>query len=490
MDTLTTLIQKVNTKTADSPIFFATNDAERALGLERLLNNYHIICIDDNDMIGYLQKENVNIFCLEKKLGKLNGIFRNSNRLLNHKFAQEYISSKTNNSGYLMFFKIAPNLERTADKLGFKILNTTSELNRKFELKLSQYDAIKDINIRLPKTVILKLKDGEFDNLTKSLGNNFIVQFNRGHTGGGTIEIDFKAKFDELRHIFPNREVKITKQIYGPAYTLNACITRQGICWGGLSYQMTGVEECTSEKLATVGNDWLFPKNLSPHIHNEIGKTVTIIGQEMSKHGFIGMFGLDIVIDRETNLPYIIEINARQPASIPMFAKLQILINQIPLNLLAIAEFLDIDYRIDVKEYNKKASSYFEASQLFIRNKLNNPAKVIGGVKVGAYRLVGDNSAYNWNKGRPKLKTNVIIIDEDKDKPLVLDSEAYAIDSVKAGILILCTKEGKVVSPNAEVARIQAKQSLLDKSGKLTVLTKEVVKGLNKYIVLKEIDND
>ncbi|MFC1780155.1 hypothetical protein ACFLY9_00460 [Patescibacteria group bacterium] len=490
MDTLSTLIQKVNTKTKNSPIFFATNDAERALGLEKLLNNYHIICIDENDIVDYLEKDNVKIFCLEKKLGKLNGIFRNSNRLLNHKFTTEYISSKTKNIGYLMFFKIAPNLERTANKLGFKILNTTSELNRKFELKLSQYDAIKDINIRLPKTEIIVLKDGDFDNLTKSLGKNFIVQFNRGHTGGGTIEIDSKVKFDELIHIYPNREVKATKQIYGPAYTLNACITKYGIYWGGLSYQMTGVEECTSEKLATVGNDWLYPKNLSKTIHDKIGKFTDIIGQEMSKHGFRGMFGLDIVIDRETNLPHVIEINARQPASMSMFTKLQLLKKQIPLNLLAIAEFLDIDYKIDIEDYNKNASSYFKASQLFIRNRLDNPAKVIGGVKVGAYRLVGDNSAYNWNKGKPKLKTNVIIIDEEKDKPLILDSEAYAIDNVRAGILILCVKESKVVSPNSEVARIQTKQSLLDKDGKLTVLTKEVVKGLNKYIVLKELDND
>jgi predicted ATP-grasp superfamily ATP-dependent carboligase len=488
MDTLNSLISKVNTATKNAPIFFVTNDAERAIGLENVLDNYHIICIDDNDIVGYMLNSEVKIFCLEKKLTKLNAIFRNSNRLLQTEEAKNHIKNNSSGKGYLMFFKIAPNLEKTASKMGFDLLNTSSKLNRMFELKIPQYKFLKELNVRIPKTEILVLEDANFSKLVKTLGSNFITQFNRGHTGGGTIEIDSQNTLEELKKVFPQREVKAVQHIYGNSYTLNACVTKQGICWGALSYQITGFEECTSKKLATVGNDWTYPTNLSKDIKQKIGQFTKIIGQGMAEQGFAGMFGLDIVVNKKEE-PYVIEINARQPASTSMFTKLQLAKGQIPLQLLAICEFLDIDYNIDIEKYNSEASDVFDAAQIFIRNKFENPAKIVGGVKVGAYRLVGDNSAYKWNKGRPTLRSNVIIIDENKDKPLVLEQKAYSIDNVKAGILIYCAKEGKIVNPNAEVSRLQANQSLLDKNGKPKTWIQEVIKGLNKYIILKEISN-
>jgi hypothetical protein len=492
MDTLNTILDKVNDKIKNTPIFFITNDAERALGLEKLLINYHIICIDRNDIVDYMQHDKIKIFSLEKELNKINVIYRNSNRLLNHTLIQNYIKNYTqNSSAYLMFFKIAPNIERTAEKLGLKLLNTSSDLNRKYELKLSQYESIKNLNINIPDTIISKLKDTNYNEIKSKLGNSFIIQFNRGHTGGGTIIIDEEHELEDLKSKFPERTVKLVKYIHGPSFTLNGCITKYGIYWGGLSYQITGIEECTSERLATVGNDWYYCSKLDDKIKNQIDNIVSKVGEEMAKNKFIGMFGLDIVVEQASNKAYLIEINARQPASIPMFSKIQIINKEIPLNLLAICEFLEIEYTIDQKEYNYSASKPFEYAQLFIRNKFPNIATLIGGVKPGAYRLLGDNATYNWDKGSPKLKPNVILLDDNNDLSLVLEEESYAIDDIKkGGLIILCSKEGKLINSNAEVARIQSMQSLLDKDGQLKTWTKNVINGLNKYIILKELEND
>ncbi len=491
MDTFKSLLDRVNNKTKEKPIFFISNDPERALGLENYLKNYHIVCIDDNDIVEYMKNHKIKIFSLENETNQLNTIYRNSNRLLHHDLTKEYISKNTTNEAYFMFFKIAPNLERTAGNMNFEILNTSSKLNRKYELKLSQYETLKDIGVNFPRTLIIKLEEADYSELINELGENFIVQFNRGHTGGGTVEIINEQKLENLKRKFPERQVRCAKQIYGPSYTLNACNTRFGTVWGGLSYQITGLEECTSERLATVGNDWKFIENIDKKTLKQIDKMTKLIGEKMYSDGFLGMFGLDIVIDSETNIPYIIEINARQPASIPMFTKIQVLNKQIPLNLLSIAEFLKLDYKIDPSEYTAQASQAFKYAQLFIRNKYKRNAQVIGSVKAGAYRLVGDNSAYSWSHGDPKLKQNVIILDEDSDMPLILEEETYAIDRIQnAGMILLCAKEGKIVHNNAEVARIQASQSLISKSGKLKTWTQRVVNGLNKYIILKEIKNE
>jgi hypothetical protein len=490
MDTINSLTEKVNTKTSNTPIFYIGNDAERALGLEKLLTSFHIICIDDNEMVDYMLKEGVQIFCLEKERGELNELYRNSNRLLLHELTQEYIKKETppDIKGYLMVFKMAPNIERTAKKMGFSLLNTTAALNRKFELKLSQYEALKNLPIKLPETVITSLDKAEFESLSQKLSPHFVVQFNRGHTGMGTIMIDAKSDLDDIKEQFPHREVRISRHIYGDAYTLNACATKYGIYWGGLSFQITGIEECTSRKGGTVGNDWSFPQNLSQKVMREIDAYTRIIGKEMKQHGFQGMFGLDIVLEKETNIPYIIEINARQPASIPMFTKLQIAAGEIPLSLISLAEFLGIDYDIPIDEYNKKASSPFEAAQLFIRNKFDNDAIVIGGIKVGVYKLRGDNSAFSWDMGKPELKPHVIFLTEEKDTPLIFDSEAYAIDGIKNdGLLLLCVHEGKKIASNGEVARLQITQTLLDTDGNLKYWVRQLVAGLQKYIILREL---
>src|SRR4030042_4500047 len=125
MDDLISLTEKINKATSNLPIFFITNDAERGIGLEKLLTNYHIVAIDDNEIISYMINQGVNVFCLEHETGKQNLIYRNSNRLLQHEKTQSYIN-KYARRGYLMFFKIAPNLFNTAEKMGFEVLDTSA----------------------------------------------------------------------------------------------------------------------------------------------------------------------------------------------------------------------------------------------------------------------------------------------------------------------------------------------------------------------------
>src|SRR5690349_9423847 len=120
-------------------IFYICNDHERALGLERKFPNLHIICIDDNSILEYLSYYGFKVFSLEQKLGKKNTIYRNSHKLLQHRLSQEYIRENTpeDKTPYVMFFKIAPNIEHLCKELGFKLLNTPAFYNRKYENKLS-----------------------------------------------------------------------------------------------------------------------------------------------------------------------------------------------------------------------------------------------------------------------------------------------------------------------------------------------------------------
>ncbi|MCA9375349.1 hypothetical protein KC622_03395, partial [Candidatus Dojkabacteria bacterium] len=129
---------------SEPTIFFFCTDPERALGLERLLPNFHIVCIDGGDIVEAMREKNVKIFSLSEELDNPNPIKRNTNVLLQNRKAQEYIKRNTSEQSEpsIMVFKVAPNIERTCEKLGYNLLNTSSKLNRKFELKISQYQSL------------------------------------------------------------------------------------------------------------------------------------------------------------------------------------------------------------------------------------------------------------------------------------------------------------------------------------------------------------
>ncbi|WKZ31197.1 MAG: ATP-grasp domain-containing protein [Candidatus Dojkabacteria bacterium] len=434
-------------------IFYICNDPERALGPEAFIDNYHIVCIDNSPLLPLLKAKGIKYFSLGETLGDSNTIFRNSNKLLARKEVQEYIAANCGDQAYVQFFKIAPNIERESAKLGYTVLNSSSVLNRKFENKLSQYESLSGSVKNFPPTVITKLLDASYQDLSDELGEEMVVQFDRGHTGSGTLFIKSESQFNEVKDEFPNRVARIAKMIEGEAWTLNACVTRFGIAYGGLCKQITGIPELTSEAGGTVGNDWTQVSGLSQEMLQQIGELTERVGELMAADGYKGLFGLDLIITPNNEL-YLIEINARQPASTGMHSKLMLQSEQIPLIAFHIAEFAfkgDEQYLAFInqtfnKQFNEDKISHFiksqnhtslsslNASQIIIRNKSGKDLKIKDAIPAGEY-----NSS------------------------LEKAGENYSISEIdRANFILLHTAQGQEVSPGSEIARIQAPESVLD----------------------------
>lgn len=442
------------------PIFYVCNDAERAFGLERLIPEFHIICIDDNPLIDVLSSRGVNIFCLERVVKQLNPIFRNSARILACPEVQSYIAAHTppNEIPNILVFKIAPNIENICQKRGYHLLNSASELNRIFEHKISQHDQFKDIDIPFPKTIIGSLGQLSFDEIRRELDGDFVIQYNRGHTGKSTVFVTEKEVWEGEAAVFPFRKARISKLIAGKSWTINACVTRFGIAYGGLSCQLTGIPGCTNTPGATVGNDWGQVQRLNPEILSHIGEITERVGEKMQDSGYRGLYGIDFVIDRNSQV-YFIEVNARQPASTSMHTKLMLEHKEIPLQILHMAEFLfssNDDYLkwINailgttvtknflselIRDQKKRLSKVYSASQLFIRNQQNDAIIVQDTLEPGVYRL------------------NANIFEKV--------SEGYSIDDIQSQdqVMLLAVGFGHKVSPGSEIARIQTRYSVIDK---------------------------
>jgi hypothetical protein len=198
----------------------------------------------------------------------------------------------------------------------------------------------------------------------------------------------------------------------------------------------------------------------------------------MQQDGFSGMFGLDFIV-KEDGSHFFIEINARQPASIPMYSKIQLAQKQIPLALLHLAEFLEIDYMIDIEQYNFENLKPVNFSQIFIRAPKD--CQIRCRLQAGIYRLQGDNAGYDPVK--QSVTPDTIFLDEQRDKSLIFQKNSYSIHDFSAGpgMLILTQRAGRIIKANEEFARMQINSNALLASGELKGWIVEVLKAVYSY---------
>jgi hypothetical protein len=117
---------------------------------------------------------------------------------------------------------------------------------------------------------------------------------------------------------------------------------------------------------------------------------------------------------------------------------LQLLKNQVPLSLLHLAEFLDIDFDLDNEQYNRENMTHFDASQVFIRAEVDG-FEITKKFSPGFYEL-GDE--YN----------------------LVSKKAGYNINQASSvgEILVLTRFTGMKLKQGDEIARIQLLQEAAD----------------------------
>lgn len=432
----------------NTPIFYLCNDPERALGIEDLIPNFHIVCIDNTPIIPILRERGIKIFSVAEKNSNPNPLFRSSQRLLQNKDVIQYIKQNTpeDSTPYIMLFKPSPRIEKLATQLGYRVLNPESRLNRLFENKISQYNILSKIGLNFPKTLIGKLDGFDYPTITKQLSSQLVIQFNRGHTGDSTYFISTEAEFNNLKQTFPFRLCRIAQKIDGEAWTINCCTTKFGTIAHGLSYQITGVEDLTTQKGGTVGNDWSRSIALTEQVREKIKEVCVKTGDEMYKAGFKGMFGIDLIIDPH-HAVYIIEVNARQPASTSTHAKLMRELALPPLQAFHIYE-------------NLESADKIEFYQLMLKHSFDLGKSSADHIRERACEPINASQIFIRNLNKIKTESKSILNAGVYDGTHFIRPE-YDISKISENeVLLLLVGKGQLISTNSEIGRIQARVSL------------------------------
>ncbi|MBT3538907.1 ATP-grasp domain-containing protein [Candidatus Parcubacteria bacterium] len=295
-------------------VVYVTRDIERASGLPLNTSDYYII-------------SNLSDFAKDISNGLGNALLIDEDKqldtwqLLKNEKVITFINNLKNPN--IVVFKNTPQIERICEENNWNLLNPSAKLSNIVEEKLSQINWLDDLQKYLPKYKVDLCENIEPFESSKDF-KPFILQFNRAHTGSGTILIKSEHQLKEIQEKFPQREVRVSEYIEGPVFTSNNVVTKNKTLIGNISYQITGLQPFTDNPFTTIGNDWGVVKNiLNEKEIEEFEKITTDIGNKLIEDGWKGLFGVDIILEEETGKLFLIEINARQPASTSYESTLQ-----------------------------------------------------------------------------------------------------------------------------------------------------------------------
>lgn len=389
---------------AKYPLIYITRDIERALGLPLDTPCYFIIS-NFSDFANSIAKNRKNILLIKEKK------MLDTWELLQHPQVKEFINSlphpdpllikergkqvlspcqkEDQNEVIILVFKNTPQIEKICAENNWKLLNPPAELSNKVEEKISQISWLGPLKKYLPKYSVQKCKNINFTE------KPFILQFNRSHTGSGTILINSEKILENIKNKFPEREARIAEYIPGPLFTNNNVVTKNKILHGNISYQITGLKPFTNLPFSTIGNDWALPhKILTKKQILQYKKIATDVGLRLKKAVWKGLFGIDVVVDERNGKLYLLEINCRQPASTTYESQLQERIRNTKSTKLRNNELTTFEAHLlallDVDLKNKKLIEIKDGSQIIQRvnqsaiknlkskiNKLSKQFKII-----------------------------------------------------------------------------------------------------------------
>lgn len=480
------LLAQINSKLETTPLIYFSREAERAIGLEGVLKNYHICCIEDGPIVDQLISKGFSIFCLERAGITLET--KSTSQLISDPatigWLEKIIKSATGPNTvapkfYALTFLNTRPFALKVKQLGGMLLNIEFDLNQKLENKLAQYKYFEEIGLSIPRGFLIELKDIKYIDLVNKIGAKFVIQIERAHTGSGTYIISSEEEYLKVYESIKGNIVKVTEFIEGDTYTFNGCITKEKYFVNGMQYQITGIPSLTASAGSTVGNDFSLGNKL---IKNEAFKANTInevkkLTTRLFTDGYLGLFGIDLVV--KDNVPYLIEINARQTANIPLQTQLELAQSeQAPLQLIHLAAFLQIN-----AEYLEFSNfTVLNGSQLFMR-ALKDDVLLDHELKSGVYRLQSDNSAREFKDDGFEYKEDAIFIDEQNDKSLIFQHEAYRVDQVEsAGFLLLSQRKNTIKNKYEELLRLQFNTQIVDSSGNVTPWILEAMKAIREII--------
>ena len=511
----------------DRLLFFGP-DPHHAIGLDQLVQGLAILCVDDAPALSDLERGGVDILALQRIYSD-DPLSRSSRAILENPRAIDWISRPDPGTEDAvkarpsLTFKSSFAVENACKALTLNLLAAKSGLSRRWENKTAIGDLTSDLGISGIPSAVIEPATTSFEELRQILGGDLVLQSPHGYSGAKTLRVRSAEEFDSALETLRSRRLRASSFLSGPTLTLNACVTAKGTAVGRPFLQLTGLPSLTPHRLGSCGNDWVAGEAYSEAFPS-CKSIAERIGGALARAGFMGVFGLDLLVD-STSEVRLIEVNPRLVASISMYTQLELSAGRVPLLARHLMAFLapELD-DVSLDEHWGPLSG----GQLIVHDLTGEDRIVSKGMRSGQYELGRNRNELKMSSPCVHLAES-LHLDEplhykdseklegshreqgsdcqagsarqesDVDSRDLVDpyitastvSEPRDIgDSGKGDVseqgraVILAPGAGRRVSAGKEWARIQSQQSILTTDGTLEPSVGRMLQALGDAVIL------
>lgn len=356
-------------------------------GLERFMPNFSIACAYD----WAFDVSSPKVYALDS-LDPGNSFsmgIQNSQTLLNNYSFQEILNKYLPECDILTYKPVKPPEALSGRK--FIISNNAEALNfedklifrDKFASKLN-FAGFKVIDPPSIEDVSLV-----YENLASELNTKVMVVQDPKLSGGkGTYIInsseDFADAMEKIKAFTPLSKLIVSAYVDNAVdYSIQACVTDDQIYTGPLQCPIVG-----DKLLVKPGSGMRFTgavidsKRQYPDLLATAQNWASVVGEELKKLGYRGIFGLDLLVDKNQTM-YIVEANIRITGVTPLLTAFY-KEDQVPFYLLHVLASGKYDYQIVDSTINQ--ASYGDNSVLIMHNVFDEAVEFSKVLKTGVYR--------------------------------------------------------------------------------------------------------
>jgi len=297
-------------------------------------------------------------------------------------------------------YKNSTNLDEACFDYGFKKLMPDYKLFKELQYKsnLEAYGVTQG-NGLIP-FINRKISDTSYKEVSKILGDKFVVQFSFSDTGWNTagshdthiiesdndfVELQAKEKRDS--------DAKISKFIDGYGVCMNVVNTSKGTVVSDLYLQVTGEPNLTDSNIILSGANLVESYKIIPRsVQKKSEDIARTIGGAMHKKGYKGHFGIDFIVDHNTNEIYVLEINPRFTGSTFMHTFLADRHDKLPLLAIHLSAYLEcLPESFNITDYENEMRGIWEGGSFYVRNREDSTVQIVEAPKPGLYKIKGNS---------------------------------------------------------------------------------------------------
>lgn len=241
---------------------------------------------------------------------------------------------------------------------------------------------------------VVRLRDTSYAELSRNLrGHRLVIQQRRGSTGTGTHLVCGSDDFERLRGDLGNLTVRASRYVAGATFNVNACNCRAGVAVAAPSLKAVGLPDLSWRSTAGCGNDW--HRDLLEATAPVLIASAEALGDYLLReYNYRGIWGVDIVIDRDNETPFVVDLNPRFQGTTVHESLAKSASGFAPLPVLHLLEFLGASLAdLDVAAYNR-ASPVVGAgvgAYLKLYQSSRHPVAMRGCPQPGEYALESDS---------------------------------------------------------------------------------------------------